>query len=362
MKEPDRIHQNIFFSVIDGLVLVSPSLSVLQSNLAIEDMFHKSRDTIAHRPLEELFPRQPQILEKVRKVLATGASYHDVEANGARKTTAIQFPVNLTLSPYLESDDNIQGVIILIKNMSLIRELEEQQRPADHLNNLGALAMGLAHEIRNPLGGIRGSAQLLHQDIRKTAHREYLEVVINEVDRINLLVKRMMDLARPVELKLKETNIHKVLEDIIILEKETCARKNCRFQQVYDPSLPLIEADEDQLKQVFLNVIKNAIEASKDGGILQIVTRVSSGFAVKTPIASVPGNNIAVEIIDSGEGMEKETQKKLFTPFHTTKSKGSGLGLPISLKIVEDHHGKIKITSEKGLGTTVQVFLPIRQR
>jgi two-component system, NtrC family, nitrogen regulation sensor histidine kinase GlnL len=362
MKEPDHIHQNIFFSVIEGLILVSPSLSILHSNLAIEDMFHKSRDTIANRPLEELFPRQPQILDKVRKVLTTGACYHDVEANGARKTASIQFPVNLTLSPYLESDDSIQGVIILIKNMSLIRELEEQQRPADHLNNLGALAMGLAHEIRNPLGGIRGSAQLLRQDIRKTAHREYLDVVINEVDRINLLVKRMMDLARPVELKLKDTNIHKVLEDILILEKESLARKNVRFQQIYDPSLPLIEADEDQLKQVFLNLIKNATEASRKGGTLQIVTRVSSGFAVKTPIASVPRNNIAVEIIDSGEGMDEETQKKLFTPFHTTKSKGSGLGLPISLKIVEDHHGKIKITSEKGLGTTVQVFLPIRQR
>ena len=159
-----------------------------------------------------------------------------------------------------------------------------------------------------------------------------------------------------------QTNIHKVLEEILILEKETFRFKNIRFQQTYDPSLPLIDADEDQLKQVFLNLIKNAIEASRNGGILQIVTRVSSSFAIKTPIASVPRQNIAVEIMDSGEGMDEETQKKLFTPFHTTKSKGSGLGLAISLKVVEDHHGKIKITSEKGLGTTVQVFLPIRQR
>lgn len=362
MKEPDRIHQNIFFSLIDGLILVSPSLSILHSNLAVEDLFHKSRDSISNRPLDELFPRQPQIIDKVRKVLVTGACYHDVEAKGARKTASIQFPVNLTLSPYLESDDSIQGVIILIKNMSLIRELEEQQRPADHLTNLGALAMGLAHEIRNPLGGIRGSAQLLRHDIKKNAHREYLDVVINEVDRINLLVKRMMDLAKPIDLKLKQTNIHQVLEEILMLEKETLGRKNGRFQQIYDPSLPLIEADEDQLKQVFLNLIKNAIEASRKGGIVQIVTRVSSGFAVKTPIASVPRQNIAVEIIDSGEGMDEETQKKLFTPFYTTKSKGSGLGLPISLKIVEDHHGKVKVTSEKGLGTTLQVFLPIRQR
>ena len=171
-----------------------------------------------------------------------------------------------------------------------------------------------------------------------------------------------MDLAKPADIKLKETNIHKVLEEIVVLEKESFRLKNIRFQQTYDPSLPYIEADEDQLKQVFLNLIKNAIEASRNGGTLQIVTRVSSSFAIKTPIASVPRQNIAVEIMDSGEGMDEETQKKLFTPFHTTKSKGSGLGLAISIKVVEDHHGKIKITSEKGLGTTVQVFLPIRQR
>ena len=362
MKEPDHINQNIFFSLIDGLILVSPTLSILRSNLAIEDMFHKSRDAIANRHLEELFPKQPQILDKVQKVLETGACYHDVEAKGERKTASGQFPVNLTISPYLESDDSIEGAIILVKNMSLIRELEEQQRPADHLNNLGTLAMGLAHEIRNPLGGIRGSAQLLRHDIKKKSHREYLDVVISEVDRIDQLVKRMMGLARPADIKLKETNIHKVLEEILILEKESFRLKNIQFQQAYDPSLPHIEADEDQLKQVFLNLIKNAIEASRNGGSLQIVTRVSSSFAIKTPVASVPRQNIAVEIMDSGEGMDEETQKKIFTPFHTTKSKGSGLGLAISLKVVEDHHGKIKITSEKGLGTTVQVFLPIRQR
>ena len=100
-------------------------------------------------------------------MLITGACFHDVEAKASRKTASMQFPVNLTISPYLESDDTIQGVIVLIKNMSLIRELEEQQRPSDHLTNLGALAVGLAHEIRNPLGGIRGSAQLLKQDIKK---------------------------------------------------------------------------------------------------------------------------------------------------------------------------------------------------
>ena len=358
----DRLHQNIFYSIIDGLLLVDPSLIIQESNLTIEDMFQRSRDSFIHRSLEELFPRQSHLLDKVRKVLISGACYHDIETEGIHNTASGRFPANLTLSPFLESDDSIQGVVILIKNMTLIRELEERQRPADHLNNLGQIAMGMAHEIRNPLGGIRGSAQLLRQEIKKKSHQEYLDIVISEVDRINRMVKRMMNLTRPLDLKMERTNIHKVLEEILMLEKDTITRKNGRFEQIYDPSLPPIEADEDQLKQVFLNLIKNAIEASRKGGKIQIITRVSSGYALKAAFSPVPQQNIVIEIIDSGEGMDEETQNKLFTPFHTTKQKGSGLGLPISLKIIKDHNGKIKVTSEKGLGTTVQVFLPTRKR
>jgi len=362
MSDPEHLHQNIFCSIIDGVLLVSSSLTIQESNLTVEDMFHRSRDSFIHRNLEELFPRQQHVLDKVRQVLTTGACYHDVEAQGMRHTPTSRFPVNLTLSPFLEADDSIQGVVILIKNMSLIRELEERQRPADHLNNLGAVAMGMAHEIRNPLGGIRGSAQLLRQEIKDSSHQEYLDVVVSEVDRIDRMVKRMMDLTRPLNLRMASTNIHKALEDILMLEKDTLTRKKGRFEQIYDPSLPPIEADEDQLKQVFLNLIKNAIEASRKGGKIQIVTRVSSGYAIKAASSPIPQQNIVVEIIDSGSGMDEPTQKKLFTPFYTTKTKGSGLGLAICLKIVEDHNGKIKITSEKGLGTTVQVFLPIRQK
>ena len=362
MTNSEHLHQNIFYSIIDGILLISPSLTIQKSNLTVEDMFHRSSDSFLNRGLEELFPRQSHVLDISRKVLVTGACYHDVEAEGVRNTPSSRFPVNLTLSPFLESDDSIQGVLILVKNMSLIRELEERERPADHLKNLGAVTMGMAHEIRNPLGGIRGSAQLLRQEIKNKSHQEYLDVVVSEVDRIDRMVKRIMDLTRPSDLRMESTNIHKVLEEILVLEKDTLTRKNGRFEQIYDPSLPPIEADEDQLKQVFLNLIKNAIEASRKGSKVQIVTRVSSGFSVKAASSPVPQQNIVVEIIDSGEGMTEETQKMLFSPFHTTKKKGSGLGLAISLKIVKDHNGKIKITSEKGLGTTVQVFLPTRQR
>ena len=139
------------------------------------------------------------------------------------------------------------------------------------------------------------------------------------------------------------------------------AGKKGTFIQEYDPSLPQLEGEEDRLKQVFLNLIKNAVEAIPEGGVVRLVTRVVSDYLVKTAPGSEPCLTIIIEIIDSGPGIPADEQKKLFTPFYTTKKKGSGLGLPLSLKIIEDHGGTIKVLSEMGKSTTLQVFLPIQQ-
>ena len=354
--------QNIFSSLIDGILLVSRDLTIQKSNPAVEEMFRRSRDSFEGQPYSQLFPDEPEVRKKIEQVLATGASYRDVECRGFQRSHVASFPVNLTLSPFLDEDGQIQGALLLVKDMSLLKELEQFSHNLDHLANIESLALGMAHEIRNPLGGIRASAQLLRQELENPEQQEYLDVVISEVDRINRLIERMMDFTRPRELNINEINIHKVLKDIIVLERESIAQKHIRLEQVYDPSLPLINADEDQLKQVFINLIRNAIEASSDKGKIQLITRVSTGYSMKTTPDANPGQSIVVEIIDSGTGVNETAMKNLFTPLYTTKSKGSGLGLPISLKIVENHGGKIKITSEEGLGTTVQVFLPVRQR
>jgi len=239
--------------------------------------------------------------------------------------------------------------------------LEEATRQSDHMSTLGVLALGMAHEIKNPLGGIRGSAQLLRDELSNPEFREYLEVVISEVDRINRMVKHMLDFAQPQKLKLGETNIHEILEEILTLEKNTLSTKQCDFVQDYDPSLPPIQADGDKLKQVFLNLIRNAVEASPENGKIWIITRISNEYPRKSIGHGNAEMHIVVEITDCGPGIPDEEQKKLFTPFYTTKKKGSGLGLPISLKIIEDHLGKIRIVSHASGGTAVQVFLPIRQ-
>ncbi len=354
--------QNIFSSLIDGILLVSRDLTIQKSNPAVEEMFRRSKDLFEGRPVTELFPIQPDIQNKIERVLDSGISYRDLECEGFQKSTATPFPVSLTLSPYLDQSGHIQGAILQVKDMSLLKELQDYSRTLDNLSQMESLTLGMAHEIRNPLGGIRASAQLLRQELENPEQTEYLDVVISEVDRINRLIERMMNFTRPRELNIQEINIHKVLKDITLLEQEAVTQRNIRLEQVYDPSLPLIQADEDQLKQVFFNLIKNAIEASSDRGKIQLITRVSTGYSIKASPTANPGQSIVVEIVDSGMGIGESDMKNLFTPLFTTKSKGSGLGLPISLKIVENHGGKIKITSEAGLGTTAQVFLPVQQR
>lgn len=361
-EKSSGLFQNIFSALIDGLLLISDDLKIQKSNPAVEEMFHQSKDSFEGQPLFKLFPDQPEVKNKIERVLSTGASYRDIECKGFQKSRTASFPVRLTLSPFMDDEERVCGALIVVKNLSLLKELEEFTRNRDHLTNLESLALGMAHEIRNPLGGIRASAQLLHQELENPEQREYLNVVISEVDRINRLIERMMNFTRPRELNTEEVNIHKVLKDILLLERESAAKRQLRMEQAYDPSLPLINADEDQLKQVFFNLIRNAIEASSEKGKIQLITRIGAGYVVKTSPDVNPGQSIIVEIIDSGTGINATAMKNLFTPLFTTKNKGNGLGLPISLKIIENHGGKIKITSKEGLGTTVQVFLPVQQK
>lgn len=360
MEDQNDFYQNIYASLIDGVILVSHDGCILNANNATEEMFRQSLESFAGKCISELIPDQPDIKEKIKDAFTTGTSFRDIECLGFRKINSTRFPLNLILSPFLSVEGKTQGVVMQARDMSLIRELEETSRQLEHVSNLGVLSLGMAHEIKNPLVAIGGSAQLLRSRLDDPEHKEFLDVVIEEVNRINRMVERMLGLARPGKLKVQKVNIHKALEEILLLEKQSFDGK-ISFEHDYDPSLPPIEADEDQLKQVFINLIRNAIEAMPDGGKIKTGTRFSSTYSVKTRNSPHHRHDIIIEIADKGVGISEDNLKKLFTPFHTTKSKGNGLGLPISLKIIEDHQGTIKILSQKDEGTTVQVYLPVRQ-
>lgn len=361
MAESENFYRNIFASLVDGILIISADLRVTKVNQAAEEIFQRSRSSFEGEPLSKLFPDQPNIIKKARQSITEGISFHHVEGIGYNKSNNGRFPVNLTFSPLIKDDLEITAGVILIQDTSLLKELQENSQQTEHLSTLSTLTAGMAHEIRNPLSGIRGSAQLLLKDLKNNGQREYMEIVIEEVDRINRLVKKMMDLTRPALNDFKPTNIHQVLEEILILEKGTLEMKEGAFVQVYDPSIPTIKANKDELKQVFLNLVKNAVEASPKGGRVRISTQYNTDYTFRKKQDTLSPHNIVVKITDSGLGMTKTTMKKLFTPFFTTKKRGTGLGMAVSLKIVENHHGKIKVTSEENIGTVIQVFLPVNK-
>ncbi len=359
MKNVNVFYQSIFSSIIDAALLFSPKGNVLLANIAAEEMFRQSKETLLKRSYLDLFPNQTDLVEKFEETLNKGISFRDFECNGYRKVNDHFFPVSLTVSMVTGKENKQEGVLILVRDLSLKKELEETSRQSDYISNLGILTLGMAHEIKNPLSAICASAQLLIEKLSKD-EQEYLEIVIKESHRINRMVEKMLDFARPSNLNLRPINIHQILEEILILEKAQCKGK-VKFIHNYDPSLPLVEADEDQLKQALLNLIRNSIEAMAQGGSLKIVTRFNSNYAAKPIKGKHPHHDIVIELIDTGTGIDPQDLEKLFTPFHTTKSKGTGLGLSLSLKIIENHGGKIKIFSEKNKGTQVKVFLPLKQ-
>jgi two-component system nitrogen regulation sensor histidine kinase GlnL len=359
MDGDNHFFKHIFSSFVDGVVLVSSNGTIEKANPAIEEMFRSSIESITNKPLTEIFPEQSEINSKIKETLTRGVSFRDVRGQGFRKTSQSSFPVSVTVSPYMNNGVPAQRAVLHVRDMSLFKELEESSKRTDELSHLGALSLGMAHEIKNPLVAISGSAQLLRRRL-PDQHHKFLDVVIKESERINRMMDRMLDFARPTQLEMKLLNIHQILEEIMLLEKKN-RPAGIRFIQNYDPSLPQVEGDEDQLKQVFLNLVRNSLEAMPEGGTLELMTRIHSNYTVKTDKHPNSRQAILVELRDSGSGIEEEELNNIFTPFHTTKSKGSGLGLPLSLKIVENHKGKMNMQSETGKGTQIQVFLPVEQ-
>ncbi len=362
MEHREDLIKNVFSSFIHGILILDTELNIQKSNPALEEMFCRSSEVLTGNPISILFPDQHPLEEKFRQVISNGASYQLIEAQACRKNDSSFFPAGVTLSPLFGTQGEILGALAVIKDLSLLKDLEKVSRPLEQLSTAEALTLGMAHEIRNPLGGIRASAQLLLADLETSANANLIKIIISEVDRINRLVKKMMDFSQEPEPKLKPVNIHQSLEEIFLLEKETLETNKITLKQVYDPSLPLIQADPDQLKQVFLNLIKNAREAMPTGGQIQVNTRYHGSYALHSASQIKPLLFIVVEIIDSGCGMDDKQIENLFTPFVTTKSKGMGLGLALTLKIIENHQGTLKVSSQKDSGTTFQVFLPLPQK
>lgn len=323
-------------------------------------MERSSRQVIGHH-YKKLFKDQETLLYLVKVALEEGRSITDDEGLYLHRPNDAPLPVNAYAAPIYTTGSNQDGVVMIIRDLSRIKELEGTLRRADRLSMLGTLAGGLAHEIKNPLGGIKGAAQLLAMELsEESSLLDYTQIMIKEVERINFIIEELMDLGNPRPPEIGDVDLTKTLDDIILLQREAARGHNIIFLLKLDPSIPPIQGDASLLTRLFLNLIKNAREAISHDGEVSIETRISSSYHMTSP-GRRSSPMVDITISDTGCGINAEEMERIFTPYFTTKSKGSGLGLAISQKIIEDHHGLLKINSSPGEGTTMTVSLPLRR-
>jgi len=270
-------------------------------------------------------------------------------------------PVSVSACPLLDHDGHQDGVVLIIRDLTRMQELEEAVRRADRLAMLSTLAAGLAHEVKNPLGGIKGAAQLLAMELGEDQLCEYTDVMIKEVDRVNVIIEELMDLSRPRQPEWSEVNLTRILNDIVLFQNEAHRGRGTNFRLLLDPSIPPFRGDCHLLTRLFLNLIKNAAEAVGKQGQIDIRSRIGAEVHLTKP-GTRPVPFVVIDIIDNGRGISAEDLDQIFMPFFTSKSKGIGLGLATCQKIVAEHDGFIKVTSSEGEGTTFSVSLPFIQQ
>jgi len=353
-------YANVIDSVGDGVIVLDQEGTVTLMNPAAEEITGRSRRQAQGQPFNAMFRGEDILVEMVGKTASTGMTISDYE-NIVLRTGGRITPASATTSPLLRNDGERIGTILVLRDLTNIRELERAVSHADRLSSLGTLAAGLAHEIKNPLGGIKGAAQLMERELPEGSDlRDYTRVVLKEVQRVNRIVEELLQLASPRKLQASQVNLHKILGDILLLQRRAVSGKSITFSQQFDPSIPPILGDEGLLTQLFLNLVKNATEAVVEEGRIRVTSRVLADYSM-TQKGERRSRMVAIEVSDDGPGISPEQMEHLFTPFFTTKAKGTGLGLAICQKIVTEHRGMIKVESDQGKGTTFTVMLPLIQ-
>lgn len=341
------LHERIVESIRSGLVTTDLDGKIYTFNVAATEITGYRLDQVQGHAINEFFG---DIQEQIDLSLEAAGDGDQLPRFEADLLTPDGFAVRIGFSVSLLFSENNEatGLIITFQDLTEIRSMEESVRRKDRLAAVGRVAAGLAHEIRNPLGAMRGAIQVLESTTPKGSTQSGLmEIILKESDRLNSIITNFLGYARPAAAHFAETDVTATIRDTLtLLRHSPDILENHRLIDELPGEPVIISADAAQLKQIFWNLARNAIQAMPEGGELKI------------SLQNLPNNRLRITFEDSGKGMSPEQVEQLFEPFSNSTSGGTGLGLSIVYQIVRDHNGVINVRSSEGRGTTITVDLP----
>jgi PAS domain S-box-containing protein len=350
---------HILRSFVNGLVTLDLDGRVVTVNPAAEALTGCAAGTLTGRPATEAFHRVPELRDLLLETLRTRVGVGPVSFVLAR-SDGRPVPVELATTPLRGAEGQALGVVAVLRDLTPVRQLEEQLRRSDRLAALGTLAAGLAHEIKNPLTAIMTFSRHVGRRFDDERFRQrFQSVVPRELERINAIVDGLLRLARPTRLTLAPVHLPPLLEQVLELYAHQIETRRIRVRRDWSMGVPPVPGDAEHLYQAFLNLVANAIEAmeGEEGGTL--TARVGWASDAERG-AGLAADRLVVEVADTGSGIKPEEAPNVFNPFFTTKSGGTGLGLAIAHKIIDDHGGTVTFRSAPGQGTVFTVALPLR--
>ena len=356
-KQLERLYKHIVQNVASGLVTVDGEGKITSFNRMAEEITGYTLEEVYQKEIGDLFPeimaRSPSAGWS-SETEGRSLRFSRWEAKFQRKD-GVLLTLGLSVSPLKDSSDREIGRVLIFQDLTRLREMEEDLKRADRLAAIGALAAGMAHEIRNPMASISGSIEILKDELSAAStNQQLMDIILREVQRLNSLIADFLMFARPTSPEKELIHLNEIVEETLEMfahgpECPPGIRLTTDFQDEL-----FVEGDPQQIKQVFWNLFINAAQAMPDGGELRVELRQ------RYPLLPFLGEQAQGEISvsDTGSGIEEKVMGKIFDPFFTTKEKGTGLGLSIVHSIVESYGGKITVRSQLGQGTTFTVLFP----
>ncbi len=336
----------------NGLLLVDERGAIVMANPCLLAQFGYQEAELLGQSVEVLLPKPAQAIHRAHRIgymqdpqarpMGRGRELYGLRKDGT------EFPVEIGLTPLRVSGRTY--VLASVVDITERRRLEEQLRRTERIAELGTLASGMAHEIGTPMNVILGRAEYLLERVTEEPIKKSLQVIVTQVERITRVMNQLLAFARRRPVERRPLDLRETIEGSLEMFQERLARHGIRIEKSFQDDCPKVHADADQMSQVLINLVMNAIQAMPEGGMLRVALARADGM-------------VRLTVADTGHGIAQQDLPKIFDPFFTTKEtgKGTGLGLTVVKGIIDEHGGSIQVESDSGKGTTFTISLPVSQ-